>query len=163
MYNVVYRSISFFPCCQLLVCSFLLEQFHTFTCSISSCFQLFKFKINISSIWYYKNCKQEYFWNNLNYFYKVVLNTFCAVTTNPTTTTRKIWVYQAIWRIFYSSWVHQQDSSFSCNVALRDTKPLRYLKAAVLNNQLYYCGGIIFTPSKECYKNDRGNWVAVFW
>ena len=55
--------------------------------------------------------------------------------------------------------------SISCNVAVRDTKPLINLRAAVLNNQLYICGGRFDTyrsnGTTECFKNDRGNWVKA--
>ena len=55
--------------------------------------------------------------------------------------------------------------SISCNVAVRDTKPLKNLRAAVLNNQLYICGGRFDTyradGTTECFKNDRGNWVTA--
>ena len=54
--------------------------------------------------------------------------------------------------------------SFSCSVTFADTEPLVRPGAAVLNNQLYYCGG--FNPNNindtnKCFKNERGNWVAV--
>ena len=51
--------------------------------------------------------------------------------------------------------------SISCNVAVRDTKPLKNLRAAVLNNQLYICGGRFDTyrsdGTTECFKNELGN------
>ena len=54
--------------------------------------------------------------------------------------------------------------SYSCSVTFADTEPLERPGAAVLNNQLYYCGG--FDTDKidvtdKCFKNDGGNWVAV--
>ena len=54
--------------------------------------------------------------------------------------------------------------SFSCSVTFADTEPLFRPEAAVLNNQLYYCGGFNvnnFNDTNKCFKNERGNWVAV--
>ena len=65
---------------------------------------------------------------------------------------------------YYGSGVGKTES-ISCNVAVRDTKPLINLRAAVLNNQLYICGGRFDTyrsnGTTECFKNDRGNWVKA--
>ena len=55
--------------------------------------------------------------------------------------------------------------SFSCALTFADTEPLLYRPgAAVLNKQLYYCGGFNynnFNDTDKCFKNERGNWVAV--
>jgi len=54
--------------------------------------------------------------------------------------------------------------SFSCSVTFADTEPLVGPGAAVLNNQLYYCGGFNtnnINDTNKCFKNERGNWVAV--
>ena len=54
--------------------------------------------------------------------------------------------------------------SFSCSVTFANTEPLFRPGAAVLNNQLYYCGGFNFNnfnDTNKCFKNERGNWVAV--
>ena len=54
--------------------------------------------------------------------------------------------------------------SFSCSVTFADTEPLVRPGAAVLNNQLYYCGGFDtdkIDDTDKCFKNDGGNWVAV--
>ena len=55
--------------------------------------------------------------------------------------------------------------SISCNVAVGDIYPaLSNLGAAVLNNQLYICGGRRLGASNgttKCLKNDRENWVKA--
>ena len=54
--------------------------------------------------------------------------------------------------------------SYSCSVTFADTEPLVRPGAAVLNNQLYYCGGFDLVKNDvtdKCFKNDGGNWVAV--
>ena len=52
--------------------------------------------------------------------------------------------------------------SFSCALTFADTEPLLYRPgAAVLNKQLYYCGGLNIKNNDKCFKNVGGNWVAV--
>ena len=53
--------------------------------------------------------------------------------------------------------------SIPCNAAVRDLKEMIELRATVFHNQLYYCGGrhLDYGPTKECYKNDGGNWVRA--